>query len=137
MKTFKIVALQIVDQPKPIDIPLTDGLAINQENEKQSWVIEVFTKKEYLEPFIARKNEDSFNIRVVITHPENDPAPFTVKVINLLEFDTHFSVLLQGKISHRRNTYPELLLSDLIKDGYQGEELLEEFRQRIKVRQQN
>ncbi|MFK4998765.1 YwpF family protein [Bacillus sp. N9] len=42
MKTFKIVALQMFEDKKPINIPLTDGLIINKENDHGDWVIEAF-----------------------------------------------------------------------------------------------
>lgn len=133
LKTFKIVALQIYADKKAINIPLNDGLIINKENEDGVWIIEAFIEKQYMEQFQKRyENQEAFEIRVVITHAANDPAPFTVKVHTIQVLGDYISVLFEGRLSKRRNEYPEILLDDLIKEGFSGEQLLEEFRKRMK-----
>lgn len=136
MKTFKIVALQVIEKHKAVDIPLTDGLIINKENRDGVWIIEAYIEKQYLEIFQNKYAERTpFEIRVIITHTANDPAPFTAKIILINEFERHFSVLFEGKLNRRRNQYPELLLEDLIKEGFSGDHLMAEFKKRMKAKQ--
>ncbi|MBS4195825.1 YwpF-like family protein [Lederbergia citri] len=133
MKTFKIVALQIYEEKKATDIPLKDGLIINKENEDGYWIIEAFVDKQYIGHFQKRhESQELFEIRVIITHAANDPAPFTVKVNTLQVLGENISVLFEGRLSKRRNEYPEMLLDDLIKEGLSGDQLIEEFRNRMK-----
>ncbi|MCJ7840598.1 YwpF-like family protein [Lederbergia sp. NSJ-179] len=136
MKTFKIVALQIIDQQQTIDIPLTDGLIINKESEDGIWIIEAYIEKRLKKEFQSKyENKETFEVRVVITHQGNDPAPFTAEVITIREFDSHISVLLQGKLRRKRIEHLELLLEKLIKEGYSGEALTIEFKKRMKAKQ--
>ncbi len=137
MKTFKIVALQILgDQHEAKNIPLTDGLIINKENEEGSWIIEAYVDNKFHSYFksIDEKREP-FEIRVIITHAANDPAPFTVSIHSIRPVKDHISVLFTGRLSKRRNEYLELLLDDLIKEGFSGEKLLNEFKARIRMKQ--
>ncbi|WP_186306437.1 YwpF-like family protein [Siminovitchia fortis] len=137
MKTFKIVALQIVDdQREAKNIPLTDGLIINKENEEGSWIIEAYIDNRFQSYFesIHEKGEP-FEIRVIITHAANDPAPFTVSIHSIRPVKDHISVLFTGRLSKRRNEYLELLLDDLIKEGLSGETLLKEFKARMRMKQ--
>lgn len=138
MKTFKIVAMQVLEGPKGKDIPLVDGLIINKENEDGTWIIEAFIDLQFEEYFQKKKDQEQpFEIRVIITHAANDPAPFTVKVHKLIHLDSHVSVLFAGKLSKRKNEYSELLLDDLIKEGYSGEELMAEFKKRMRTKQRS
>ncbi|MBM7714513.1 hypothetical protein JOC94_001485 [Bacillus thermophilus] len=134
MKTFKIVALQVLEEKQAKNIPLKDGLIINKENEDGSWVIEAFIDAQY-KPYFEELREQNMplEIRVIITHAANDPAPFTVKIHQIVDMEEHISVLFSGRLSKRRNEYLELLLDDLIKEGLEGEELLTEFKARMKI----
>lgn len=135
LKSFKIIALQLMDQQQPIEIPLTDGLVINMESEDGEWIIEAYIDKRFRQSFQEKyQNQDPFEIRVVITHSGNDPAPFTVQVHSIQELDQHISVLLKGKLSKKRIEYLELLLNELIKEGYNGEALRAEFKNRMKTK---
>lgn len=137
MKTFKIVALQVIDDhQKAKNIPLTDGLIINKENDEGSWIIEAYVENRFLSYFESiHEKGDSFEIRVIITHAANDPAPFTVSIHSIKPVKDHISVLFTGRLSKRRNEYLELLLDDLIKEGLSGEELLTEFKARMRMKQ--
>ncbi|HEY4553182.1 MAG TPA: YwpF-like family protein [Bacillaceae bacterium] len=136
MKTFKIVALQMIEDQNIKDIPLEDGLIINKENEDATWIIEALVDDSYEEYFHEYKEKkEPSEIRVIITHAANDPAPFTVKVHSISRLTNHISVLFKGKLSKRRNEYAEMLLDDLIKEGYGGEELLKEFQNRMVTKQ--
>lgn len=134
MKTFKIVALQILEEKQVKNIPLKDGLIINKENDDGSWVIEAFVDDQYKSYFESlRENNMPLEIRVIITHAANDPAPFTVKIHQIVAMNGHVSVLLVGRLRKRRNEYLELLLDDLIKEGLEGQELLAEFKARMRI----
>ncbi|MFD1706839.1 YwpF family protein [Siminovitchia sediminis] len=136
MKTFKIVALQVIDDLHSKNIPLTDGLIINKESEDGSWIIEAYVEKRFESYFTSFKEKDEpFEIRVIITHAANDPAPFTVKIHSIKHVKDHVSILFIGKLSKRRNEYLELLLDDLIKEGLSGEQLLKEFKARMRMKQ--
>ncbi|VEF46495.1 YwpF [Bacillus freudenreichii] len=137
MKTFKIVALQVIDEQKHAkNIPLTDGLIINKENEEGSWIIEAYVADRFQSYFESIQEENTpFEIRVIITHAANDPAPFTVSIHSIRPVKDHISVLFIGRLSKRRNEYLELLLDDLIKEGLSGEKLLMEFKARMRMKQ--
>ncbi|MBS4206775.1 YwpF-like family protein [Bacillus sp. FJAT-50079] len=133
MKTFKIVALQTFEDMKPINIPLTDGLIINKENDHGDWIIEAFIDQS-LAPLFQKKWEEDrpFEIRVVITHAANDPAPFTAKIHKIRPVGERISVLFDGKLSKLRNEYSEHILEGLISEGFTGEALMIEFKKRMK-----
>ncbi len=136
LKTFKIVALQLLENKKAQDIELEDGLIINKESEDGTWIIEAYIPKKYNDIFQTRlASKETFDIRVVITHADNDPAPFTVTISSIQQLKDHISVLFQGRLSKKRNDYSEMLLDDLIKEGYSGEQLLAEFKERMQSRQ--
>lgn len=132
MKTFKIVALQVIDNQQKINIPLSDGLVINKENNREEWIVEAYISKDYAQVFEKMKNENAFEIRVIITHHENDPAPFNVHIYSIKYLKEHISVLFEGTLIERRKDFSELLLSDLMKEGFTGDELLKEFKRRLK-----
>lgn len=137
MKTFKIVALQIIEQDRAKNIPLADGLIINKEDDKGSWIIEAYIDEQYQALFEdIRSRKEKIEVRVIITHAANDPAPFTVRVHAVKPVGDHISVLFIGILSKRRDEYLELMLDDLIKEGLSGEPLLVEFKKRMKMPQQ-
>jgi len=136
MKSFKIVSLQVIlDDGNTRDIVLEDGLIINKEDGKKTWLIEAFISKEYYDFFrTAQQCPDDLNVQVVITHESNDPAPFSTHVRGIKQFENHISVLLEGYLRVKRSNYAELLLSDIVREGFTGEELIEEFKNRMKKR---
>lgn len=136
MKTFKVVALQILEGKKNRNIPLTDGLIINKENNEGNWIIEAYVKKHLFDYFqsLYEQNEQ-IEIRVIITHGANDPAPFIVKIHKIVTMNEHISVLFKGRLSKRRNEYLELLLEELIKEELSEEALIKEFRKRLTMSQ--
>jgi len=136
MKTFKLISLQLVeDDGSLIDIDLEDGLIINKEDEKSSWLIEAFVDKTFLTPFKDAKNNDrELLIQVVITKAENDPAPFIVNVHSYREIGDKVSILLIGALRRTKKDYAELLLQDLITKGFEGENLLVEFKDKMKTK---
>ncbi|WP_243354373.1 YwpF-like family protein [Bacillus litorisediminis] len=129
MKTFKLISFQIIEGETLQDIPLKDGLIINREDIEKRWLIETFIKEEYVGVFEeAFKNGKELLIQVVITRPENDPAPFRATVVKLKKINESYSVLLEGYINKTRNDYAELLLTYLLDKGISGDQLLEAFK---------
>ncbi|MET3696778.1 YwpF-like protein [Bacillus oleivorans] len=129
MKTFKLISFQIIDGETVHDIPLKDGLIINREDVEKRWLIETFIAQEYVGVFEdAFKNGNELFIQVVITRPENDPAPFRATVVKLKKINESYSVLLEGYINKSRNDYAELLLTHLLDKGITGDQLLEAFK---------
>lgn len=97
MKTFKMISFQFEDNG--VEIPLIDGITINQENKEKTWILELFIEKHYkrhFEPYLA--SQQPFNVLVTISFLENEPAPFTVKVETIEEINERFSILLKGHL---------------------------------------
>lgn len=133
MKSFKIVSLQIIDNENIKDISLNDGLIINKEDGKKTWLIEAYIDKEYYDFFrIAQQKPEGIEIQVVITNEANDPAPFSTHIRGIKQFEKHISVLFEGFLRIKRNDYAELLLGDLVGEGLSGEELIQEFKERMR-----
>lgn len=133
MKTFKIVSLEIVEKDNIKDIPLEDGLIINKEDGKMTWLIEAYIDKKFYDYFrIAQQQEDGLDVQVVITNEANDPAPFRTHIRCIKSFDKHISVLLEGHLNIKRNEYAELLLKEIIDEGFTGEDIMVEFKNRMR-----
>ena len=111
-------------------IPILDGLVINQENSHQSWVLELFISSKHRSIFDQLYiSSHVFDAQVVISFPDNEPAPFSLVVCAIETIGDHSSILLKGKIKARRKRYAELLLQQLLTEGLSNEELLERFQQ--------
>lgn len=137
MKTFKLISMQITDDDALVDIDMNDGLIINKEDEKGTWLVEVLTDHKYIPYFQdACDNDKEIIVQVVITKRENDPAAFVTKVCSMKKLKTHTSVLLTGKLTKPKSDYPEKLLEYLLDKGYKGEELVSEFKDKIITRPQ-
>ncbi|ESU30085.1 hypothetical protein G3A_23880 [Bacillus sp. 17376] len=137
MKTFKLISMQLADDDALVDIEMEDGLIINKEDEKGTWLVEVFADHKYI-PFFqdACDTDKEIIVHVVITKRENDPAAFLTKVCCVKKLKTHASILLTGKLTKPKSDYPEKLLEYLLDKGYKGEELLTEFKKKIIARPQ-
>src|SRR5688500_1256346 len=133
MKSFKLVALEVVEDGNSVEIPLEDGLIINKENERASWLLEAYTDLS-LYDYFQKIHEQSREviIQAVITKRENDPAYFQTKIASLNKFQNHISVLFEGRLRRNRSDYSELLLDSLLEKGLGGQALLEEFRDKMK-----
>lgn len=129
MKTFKLVSFRMKDKMgNRIQIPLEDGLAINQENERRTWLLELFFDKTYLPYFEVYHDSEEFPVSVIITRKDNDPAFFLVRIVSWKTIDDYATVLMEGKIRPRLSKYAEELLESLIDQGLSGDELLEDFK---------
>ncbi|HLS61024.1 MAG TPA: YwpF family protein [Virgibacillus sp.] len=133
MKTFKLKALEVIEE---VDeemirkkIPLLDGLIINREDDQNQWVIEAYIDNNYLDYFTTLKEEhDEIIIQVKITKESNSPAIFMTSIIGVNEIGSRMNVLFKGKIIDRHKDEIEEMLGSLITEGYEGEELLMEFK---------
>jgi YwpF-like protein len=135
MKSFKLVSFQIITGIKQTeDVELQDGLIINKEDEKNRWLVEAFvTGEEFkrIEPFLKG---DTIWIQAVITKKENDPAAFETKVLHMKKVQDNYSLLFEGHLKNLKIEYAELLLENLVQQGVQGEQLVEEFKKKIRIR---
>lgn len=73
-------------------------------------------------------------MQVTITSPDNEPAPFTVKVESIEEFEDRISILLKGHLRVVRLKYAEQLLQSLLEKNLSNEELLSEFKKGMRER---
>lgn len=135
MKTFKIAGFHLAGQDNTQEIELLDGLIINREDEKRSWLIELFVHPRYEEVFRKYENqEEGLKAEVLITHPNNDPALFSTRLRGLNVLESGISVLLEGKLQHMRNEYAKQVLSDLVQQGLTGDRLVDQFNTNLKQR---
>jgi hypothetical protein len=132
MKTFKLISMQLADDDALVDIDMEDGLIINKEDDKGTWLVEVFTDHKYIPYFEdACANDKEIIVQVVITKKENDPAAFSTKVCCVKKLKSHASILLTGKLTRPKSDYPEKLLEYLMDKGLTGEELKAEFKDKM------
>ncbi|AKP48793.1 MULTISPECIES: YwpF family protein [Bacillus] len=135
MKTFKLVSLQFIEDQDAKDIDFIDGLIINKEDEKRTWLIELFTDLSYYDYFrdVQQRDKD-LEIQVIISRPENSPAYFFGHIHCIKKMESNVSVLLQGRLTNRQNEFAERLLTDLVQMGLSGEQLVREFSVNLKKR---
>ncbi|MEW5593857.1 YwpF family protein [Peribacillus frigoritolerans] len=135
MKSFKLISLQIVTENlNLIDIALTDGLIINKENDARSWLLEAFVEEKHfkeLEPSLPDIDGEVY-IQAVITKKDNEPALFQTVLRTIRKVGNHYSLLFVGHIQKTRSKYAELLLEDLVQKGFVGDELIKEFKKKIR-----
>ncbi|QTC40514.1 YwpF-like family protein [Bacillus sp. V3] len=132
MKTFKVISLQVVDNDELQDFDIEDGLIINKEDGKSTWLVETYMSQDYLEFFQkAQQQKGDLEIQVVISNKANDPAAFMTSIRGIKKMNGRMSVLFEGKLKKQRNEYAELLLDDLLQKGYTGDELVKEFREKM------
>ena len=135
MKTFKMISIKIISDNKEVPITIEDGIVINQENSSRSWILELFTDQKYETYFNELKEANNvYDVKVIISYPENEPAHFEVVTYSVKQIGDHLSVLLKGTLKRARRKYAESLLAELIEDGLTGEELLVKFENDMKTR---
>ena len=135
MKTFKMLSFELMLGGELKKFPLTDGIIINQENSHQLWVLEAFMSAEYKDLFDALiLSGDMLDARVIISLPDNEPAPFSIIAHALTPIDEKISVLFKGRLKAQRKKYAELLLSKLLEQGLRDDELLVAFEQGMRDR---
>lgn len=135
MKTFKMISLQLADEDALVDIEIEDGLIINKEDDKGTWLVEAFVDHKYIPYFEnAHAKDKEITVQVIITKKDNDPAAFLTKVCCVKKLKKHASILLTGKLTKPKSIYPQQLLEQLLEDGLTGEQLLSEFKEKIITR---
>lgn len=135
MKTFKLIAFNLLKDNDTIEIPLEDGLIINKEDESHTWLMEVFTDRSYHDLFYSAIDQgNDLLVQVIITNKDNPPAPFQVKAKSLQCFKDNISVLFEGTLKRSRNNYSEEILQELILKGFSGDELLSEFKNQMHLK---
>lgn len=137
MKTFKMLSMTVANEKQNIEIPLVDGIIINQENSYRSWILESYIEKKdstFFQKYAG--SEDILEVTVVISYPENEPATFEVAVYSVKEIGDYVSVLLKGTLKRVRRKYAELLLTELIADGLSGDALINRFESDMRTRPQ-
>ncbi|UTR14942.1 YwpF-like family protein [Salipaludibacillus sp. LMS25] len=143
MKTFRLCSLTILfddvpesgDELKGKEIPLVEGLIINKEEAEKNWLLEaVLTSdwKAFFTDYLA--NGQSFMTEVTITKRTNDPATLVCHVRSVNELEKHISVHLEGVLVVKKEDLSDILIKNLIEEGYEGEALYKEYRQRKKDR---
>jgi len=133
MKTFKLKALKIIENQADVlnetDIGLIDGLIINKEDEKQTWVVEGYIDKSYWPYFTdLQQRRKQILIQAKITSETNEPAVLITSIIDLNELGREMNVVFMGNIVDHRKHQVEKQLKELIDQGFHGEELLEKFK---------
>lgn len=135
MKTFKMLSLAVVEGERLEDYPLHDGLIINQENSQRSWVLEMLVDQKHETKFIGMKESGKvYDVKVVISYPGNEPATFEVIIHAVKQIGDHVSVLMKGTLKRARRKYAETLLSELLEDGFEGQDLLDRFESDMRTR---
>lgn len=135
MKTFKMLSMGLADEENIINFPLVDGIIINQENSYRSWVLEMLMDLSHEERFTQMMNTGKiYDVKVVISYPENEPATFEVGIYGVKRMGDHISVLMKGTLKRARRKYAETLLSELLEDGLEGEQLLTRFESDMRSR---
>lgn len=137
MKTFKLKSLKIIqDTDEEVirkHIPLIDGLIINREDDANQWVIEAFIEETFYAYFESLNDtQNEVIIQVKITKESNAPAIFITKIIGLNQIGTHMNVLFKGTIIDHHKEEIEDMLQSLIEKNLQGEELLRQFKKKLK-----
>ncbi|KGR75995.1 YwpF family protein [Ureibacillus sinduriensis] len=135
MKTFKMLSFDLINEQGGVNIPIVDGIVINQENSRKSWILELFLSKEHQSTFEKLKDSDElFEVHVIISFPDNEPAPFQVKVSDIQAIGEKITVLLKGMIKTRRSKYAEALLHSLLSENLSSDELMARFKKGMRER---
>ena len=130
-----MLSFDLINEDGKQHFPIIDGIVINKENSQKTWVLELYISKEHITTFQQlHTSGEVINVHVVISFPDNEPAPFTVVVSEIREIQGHYSVLLKGTVKQLRKKYAEQLLKFLLEENLSKEELLKRFEQGMKER---
>jgi len=133
MKSFKLFSLDVMDGETSVEVPLEDGLILNKEDERSTWLLEAYTDLSLYDFFKTIHNQSrDLIVEAVITKKENTPAYFQTKIVSLNKFEKHISVLFEGHLRRNKSDYSELLLDSLMQKGLEGPALLKEFKEKMK-----
>ncbi|WP_269412561.1 YwpF family protein [Lentibacillus daqui] len=136
MKTFKLRKLETLETVEEDiilhEIPLIDGLIINKEDDYDHWVIEAYLDRSYQAFFEDLANRgDEVMLQVKITKESNAPATFITSIVGINEIGSNTNVLFLGTIIDQQKSKVNALLRKLVEEGYQGESLINKFKEMI------
>lgn len=143
MKTFRLCSLTILfDEPpqedttvKGTEIPILEGLIINKEEAEKNWLMEAIVEKNWATYFHEYvNNKQTLLAEVTITKRTNDPATLYCHVNDVHELEEHLSIHIEGRLVATKEDLSDMLLRNLLDEGFTGEELYTEFRRRKKDR---
>ncbi|MDQ0255830.1 hypothetical protein J2S74_003212 [Evansella vedderi] len=146
MKTFKLCSLAILfdseqdhqeQYDKAKEIPLIDGLIINKEEAHKNWLLDAVVTEEwksFFDEYLQSKRQ--FMAEVTITKKTNDPATLVCQVQAVQSLKKHLSVHIEGILVVKKDDLSDMLLKNLLSEGYTGDELFQEFKRRKKDRGQ-
>src|SRR5690554_717080 len=119
------------------DIPLFEGLIINKEEARKNWLLDAVIDEEwasFFQEYLDRGQQ--FMAEVTITRKTNDPATLVCKVRSVNKLKVHYSVHLEGILVVKKDDLSDMLLKNLIAEGYSGDELYAEYKRRKRDRGQ-
>ncbi|WP_082193107.1 YwpF family protein [Bacillus rubiinfantis] len=107
----------------------------NKEDDHYTWLLEAYTDVKFYDYFSKIHQEKrEIIVEAKITKKENAPAYFQMEICSLLKFEHHISVLFEGHLRRNKSDYSELLLDNLLQKGFEGKELLHEFKEKMKCK---
>ena len=114
MKSFKIVDIKMQHENNYIILDLLDGIIINKEAGKDSWIVEVAISEDFkdiLEEFIGTE----VTLLIRITRTSNQPALFEGKFLEMNSINRGISLLFIGDIIQQDPNYAENLWKRIMK----------------------
>ncbi|MGY4689145.1 YwpF family protein [Salibacterium sp. K-3] len=137
MKTFRLVSLTLLlkaeENIEPYYVPLKEGLIINREEKDRTWLIEAVLPQQEDERFRSKMDtEEQMVLEVIITDQHNDPALMSGKVRQIVSLEKDISVMFDAAMAAGKDDVSNLILEELIGEGYSGEAILSEFTDRKK-----
>lgn len=130
LKSFKVIDLKIIQDKNFLVPEVLDGVIINLEHGEQPWIIEIVTKSD-LENLLENLKGSELDMMVTITRPTNAPAKFSTQLMAVNKNEDKLSVIFKGSIVDHGPNYAENLLDYLVRQGLQGDELVNEFNARM------
>lgn len=131
MKTFRLTSFFILkedsDHSEFIEVPLVDGLIINREDSSGKWLLEALVTEDTSAEVKPLLENTDVKIEVTITKRTNPPAAFLAKLKSINKFEHHISILLDAVIIRDKEDVSDIILKNLIAEGYGGEQLLDRF----------
>ncbi|CAD2079966.1 hypothetical protein GCM10007275_17470 [Jeotgalicoccus coquinae] len=130
MKSFKVIDMKIIQEQNFIVPEVKDGVIINMEHGDNPWIIEIVTDGD-LASILEKLKGSLLEMMVTITRPSNAPAKFSAELMDINQMDDMISVVFKGSIIMQGPNYAEELLEFLVKEGYEGTALINEFNSRM------
>lgn len=135
MKSFKVVDLKLAQDNNFIILDVIDGIIINKETKENPWLIEVQTSEDFISLLEPQVREE-IKALVTITRPNNQPAQFIGEFLEINKLENSISILFLGNLIVQDPNYAEDLLENLMKEGYTGDALLNEFKARMDAQEE-